>query len=132
MKFVKLSCFLAVLFAVTLPAIAQSRQFDIPFNFYVSGKLMPAGHYRVSTASTMDSSPWSISGTGSSLFMLTQSLESPSKVHPLSLVFWHSGGTYSLVEFWPADHNGRSLLIKPEVKSTILAGNGRYVELGAE
>jgi len=121
-----------MLVAVSLPAIAQSQQFDVPFNFYVSSKLMPAGHYRVSEVSVMDSGPWSISGKGGSLFMLTQSLESPGKVHPRSLVFWHSGGTYSLVQFWPAERNGRILPIKPEVKSTILAGNGRYVELGAE
>src|SRR5208337_272768 len=44
----KVTLFLVLLAAVCLPAVAQKIQLDVPFNFIVAGKFLPAGHYVVS------------------------------------------------------------------------------------
>jgi hypothetical protein len=133
MKLYKVSLFFALLVALSVPVVAQaSLQFDIPFAFVAGDKSLPAGHYRVSPASKADGSPWSISGRDGSVMILTNRLESITTAHAPTMVFWHSGGVYSLVQFWPHEYSGRELLLKPKVKTTILAESGKYYEIGAE
>jgi hypothetical protein len=139
MKFCKVSIFLALLAAVCLPAVAQSQlQAKIPFNFSVAGKSLPAGHYRVTQVVAGEQNVWLVSGHKDGVMMLTNPVESRQKAHPLSLVFWHTGTTYSLVQIWPKGHSGRALLLRSTVKTTVLAEgarsveNGTYVEIAGE
>jgi hypothetical protein len=133
MKLFKVSLFFALLVALSVPVVAQAPlQLDIPFAFSAGGKTLPAGHYWVSPVSKADGGPWCISGRDGSVMILTNRLESNATAHAPSMVFWHSGGIYSLVRFWPRENTGRELLLKPKVKTTILAESGKYVEIGAE
>jgi len=133
MKVFRISLFFALLVAVSLPAVAQTGlQVDIPFNFVAAGKSLPAGHYRVTRAFEMDQILWIISNGHSSLSIITNSVVSPGGSHRPSLVFWHSGEEYSLAQFWTDQHSGRTVNLKPRVKTTILAKSGKYVEIGAE
>jgi hypothetical protein len=132
MKLFKLGFCFALLVAVSLPAVAQATlRANIPFNFTVAGKSFPAGHYRVAKVSY--DFAWSVSdGRGAAAMILTNPVESTGHAHPPSLVFIAVNGTYSLVEFWPTANVGRELLLKPKVKTTILAEGAKYVEIGAE
>ena len=141
MKFCKVSAFLALLVAVCLPAVAQTRlQFDIPFSFSVEGKAMPAGHYEVRQVFTYDQSVWrlSLSGHDSSAILVTNGAESPQKAHEVSMVFCSTAGGYSLVQFWPEGHSRRDLPPRWTVKSTVLADGAKpgdtvkHVEIAAK
>ena len=120
--------------AVTLPAVAEAQlQANIPFNFTVAGKSLPAGQYRVERVFEMNQTVWRVSNWGGAgAMILTNPVESAGRAHPPSMVFLAAGGTYSLVEFWPKAHIGRELRLKPKVKTTILAEGAKYVEIGAE
>ena len=129
MKFCRVSIFLALLVAVCLPAVAQAQiQFNVPFNFSAAGKSLPAGQYRVSEVYR---TAWLVSGYKVGVVMLTNSVESPGKAHRPSLIFWHSGNTYSLVQIWPTEFRGQQLLLKPQVKATVLAQSGKPEESGS-
>jgi hypothetical protein len=134
MKLFKVSFLFALLVAVTLPAVAQAQlQVNIPFIFTVAGKALPAGQYRVARVFEMNQTVWRVSNwRGVGAMILTNPVESVSRAHPPSMVFLAAGGTYSLVEFWPTAKSGRELLLKPKVKTTILAEGAKYVEIGAE
>lgn len=124
-------CF-ALLAALSLSAAAQATlRANIPLNFTVAGKSFPAGHYRVAKVSY--DFAWSVSdGRGAAAMILTNPVESTGHAHPSSLVFIAVNGTYSLVEFWPTANVGREMLLRPKVKTTMLAVGGKYVEIGAE
>jgi hypothetical protein len=111
MKFLKFSLFIALLVAACLPAAAQTQQLrlNIPFDFIVKGKTLPAGHYVAKRLGTIDD----------------------SVSHNLSLIFLKSGDQYSLLQIWDGQHFGRELL-RSNVKQTMVADNGTYVEVGAE
>jgi len=133
MKFRKVSLFFALLVAVCLTGIAQAQiRVNIPFDFTAGKKSLPAGLYRVSPVSDNDQTAWRISNNHGTVMVLTNSVESRKKAHPLSLVFWHSGEGYSLVQIWPSEHSGHDLLLKSKVTTIILAKTGKYVEIGAE
>ena len=134
MKLFKVSFLFALLVAVSLPVVAQAQlQVNIPFNFTVAGKSLPAGQYRVARVFEMDQAVWRVSNwKGAAAIILTNAVESAGRAHPPSMVFLAAGRTYSLVEFWPKAHIGRELLLKPKVKTTILAEGAKYVEIGAE
>jgi len=132
MKLFKIGFFLALVVAVSLPAVAQTRvELNIPFNFVVAGKTLPAGQYRVARVSE-DAHIWRISNDHNAAFIHTDTVQSPFIAHRASLIFWHSDGEYTLTQFWPDAHTGHALVLKPRVKSTLLAKSGERVELGAE
>lgn len=134
MKFSKVSLFFALLVASCLPAVAQANQLllDIPFNFIVKGKTLPAGHYTVKQLGSMDESVWAIEGAHDSAMFLTDPVESPKTAHNPSLVFLKAGDQYSLLQIWGGGHAGREVL-RSHVKQTMVAeGNSQYVEIGAE
>ncbi|HYM77826.1 MAG TPA: hypothetical protein VE377_17760 [Candidatus Dormibacteraeota bacterium] len=132
MKLLKLGLFFALVVAVSVPVVAQTQlKLDIPFNFVVDGKTLPAGQYRVAQVYG-DSHVWSIANNHNSAFIHTNTVQSPLIAHRASLIFWHSGGEYTLARFWPEEHVGDELFLAPRVKSTMLAKSGEYVELGAE
>jgi len=104
---------------------------DIPFNFIAAGKILPAGHYSVVPVFREDRAAWRISNDQASALVLTNSVESPRTEHGRSLVFLQAGGAFSLVEIWDMGHLGREVL-RSNVKQTLVAQGGKYVEIGAE
>jgi len=131
MKCCKLGAFVALLFAVCLPAVAQSGlQIDVPFDFMVSGKTMPAGHYKVQPI-FQNNTAWSLVGEHGSAAVLTNSVESAGTKHNLSMIFLHDGGAYLLSEIWPDGRLGRTVM-EPRVKQTLVAKGDKQVEINAE
>jgi len=132
MKFCKVSLFLALLVAVCFPAVALAEmRLDIPFNFIAAGNSLPPGHYRVVPVFEHDRVGWRVYNDHASVMMLTYSAESPQTAHRPSLVFLQTGGVYSLVQIWPEAHFGREVL-RSNVKQTLVAEGGKYVEIEAE
>jgi hypothetical protein len=134
MKLCKASLFFALLVAVCPTGVAQSQiRLNVPFEFSAGGKSMPAGHYRVGRVDENDQAIWRVSNEHGAVLVLTNSVESPNKAHPPSLVFLYAGDRYFLVQIWgPDEHSGQDLLLKPKVTTVILAKGGKYVEIGAE
>jgi len=133
MKFLKFSLWMALLVAACLPAAAQTGQLrlNIPFDFIVKGKTLPAGHYVVKRLGTIDDSVWTLEGDQASAMFLTNPVESPKVSHNPSLIFLKAGDQYSLQQIWDGQHFGRELP-RSNVKQTMVAENGTYVEVGAE
>ncbi|HXY07931.1 MAG TPA: hypothetical protein VEI52_08750 [Terriglobales bacterium] len=132
MKFLKFSLLVALIVAACLPGFAQSQQLrlNIPFDFVVKGRTLPAGHYIVRRGN-IGEDVWTIeSGQGSAIF-LTNPVESPKKAHNPSLVFVRSGDQYALVQIWDDGHLGRELLLT-NVKQTMVAQGTQLVEVNAE
>ena len=103
---------LALLAAVS--AFGQKLTADIPFEFHLSDKVMPAGHYGVTLDSngvqgllSVDSSIGSARG-----FALTYNIGGDEYAHNEGrLVFKKYGDTYFLSEAWSPDRTqGTSLL----------------------
>lgn len=134
MKLCKFTLALALVAAACLPAAAQSRMsLDIPFDFTVSGKTLPAGHYDVWETSQNSSNGWSIRGEHGVAMIITNSVESPVRQHPLSLVFLRVGDQHFLTQIWNATHSGHELRL-PNMKSLIVAeaDTKQYVEIAAK
>ena len=133
MKFLKFSLWMALLVAACLPAAAQTGQLrlNIPFDFIVKGKTLPAGHYVVKRLGTIDDSVWTLESDQASAMFLTNPVESPKVSHNPSLIFLKAGDQYSLQQIWDGQHFGRELP-RSNVKQTMVADNGTYVEVGAE
>jgi hypothetical protein len=132
MKFLKLSLLLALLVAACVPGVAQTPQLrlNIPFDFMVKGKILPAGHYIVRRGN-IDEGVWTIqSGHGSAIF-LTNPVDSRKVAHSPSLVFLKAGDQYALLQIWDGGQDGRELLIS-NVKNTMVAQNTQLVEINAE
>jgi hypothetical protein len=84
MKFFKVSLFFALLVAVCFPAVAQTGvRAEIPFNFMVAGKNLPAGQYKVEPAWPADHSTWRIYNDHASVVVLTNWDQSPQTAHRL-------------------------------------------------
>jgi hypothetical protein len=131
MKLFKASLFFVLVLAVSLPVQAQ-LQANIPFNFVVAGKSLPAGHYRVTRVSFYDEVAWFISNQHGGVIVHTATAESKNIKHRPSLIFLAADGTYSLARFWSGEDRGRELTLRPKVKTTIVAEGAKYVEIGAE
>jgi hypothetical protein len=132
MKFCKVSLFLALFAVACLPAVAQTRMsLDIPFNFVVAGKSLPAGHYLVLPAFKSDNTAWSIcSDHNDCATVLTQTAASPAE-HRRTMVFLMTSQGYALIQFWPEGDLGRNLTM-PKVKQTLVAERDRYLEIAAK
>jgi hypothetical protein len=133
MKFLKFSLFIALLVAACLPAAAQTQQLrlNIPFDFIVKGKTLPAGHYIAKRLGTIDESVWTLESDQAAAMFLTNPVESPRVSHNPSLIFLKAGDQYSLLQIWDGQHFGREVL-RTNVKQTMVADAGQYVEIGAE
>ncbi|MHB8218430.1 MAG: hypothetical protein ACYDDS_20345 [Candidatus Sulfotelmatobacter sp.] len=133
MKFRKVSLFFALLLAVCITGVAQEQlRVNIPFNFSAGKTSLPAGHYRVAPVDDKNQMAWLVSNERGAVMVLTNSVESPGKAHPPSLVFLHADTGYSLIQIWPSEHSGLDLLLKSKVTTIILSKVGKYVEIGAE
>jgi len=133
MKFLKFSLFIALLVAACLPAAAQTEQLrlNIPFDFIVKGKTLPAGQYIVKRLGTIDDSVWTLQSEQAAAMFLTNPVESRNVSHSPSLTFLRTGDQYSLLQIWDGQHFGRELL-RSNVKQTVVADAGQLVVVGAE
>src|SRR5258707_1018496 len=105
MKLCKVNLFFALLVTVCLSGVAQSQiRLNVPFDFSVGSKSMPAGHYRVVRVDDNDQSAWRLSNEQGSVIMLTNPVDSPNRAHPPSLVFLNAGDRYFLVQIWDSEH----------------------------
>ena len=133
MKLFKLGLSLALFAAVCLPAVAQTElHFNIPFNFVAAGKTMPAGDYKVMPAFHNVNNAWSLIGSDGSVTLLTNSVESAKAAHKCSLVFLRAGGQFSLTQIWSSDPKFGREVMRSNVKRSLLAKGGEYVEVRAE
>jgi hypothetical protein len=84
-KLFKVSFLFALLVAVTPPAVAQATlQANIPFNFTVACKSLPAGQYRVARVFEMNQTVWRVSNwRGAGAMILTNPVESVVPIHPV-------------------------------------------------
>jgi hypothetical protein len=95
------------------PALAQtaSMKVNVPFDFVVNGKTLPAGEYRVDGLST-STSTIAIRNTEQSakLMALTNGCESIEAADASKLVFHRYGSQYFLAQVWSAGSSeGREL-----------------------
>ena len=130
MKFCKMLLALALFAIACLPAAAHAQQFQVPFSFVAAGRAFPAGEYRVEHLT--GDGWWRIYNDRNSMMMLTNSVESPERAHPFSLIFEHVGDTYILHQLWPSQHSGRELFQLNARKSLVAKGATTYVQIGAE
>ena len=121
---------LFVMAGLCLPVAAQTQRLrlEIPFNFAVAGKMLPAGRYEVKRVWNADSIMWTIQGEQASTRIATTSIESPRVSHSPGLMFIESGGTYSLAEIWESEHSGQEVP-RPGTKSTGRVQAGRCLEI---
>jgi hypothetical protein len=132
MKFCKVTLFLALLVAVCLPAVAQTGvRANIPFNFIAAGKSLPAGQYVVVPESMANRTIWRVYNAHAGVSVTTSPAQAQGTAHGPSLVFLQNGGVYSLVQIRTKDNFGRDVL-RSNVKQTLVAEGGKYVEIGAE
>jgi hypothetical protein len=127
---------LVLFLVISLAAVAQSGtqikiQLDIPFNFMVAGKSLPAGHYMVAPLISSDKTAWRIFNDQATATVLTQPEESTGRAHNPSMVFLPTSSGYALVQFWPAAHLGRTLTA-PKVEHALLAETNKYVEISSK
>lgn len=133
MRLFKLGMFVALFAALCLPAVAQTgSRFNIPFNFVAGGKVLPAGDYKVMPLHGDVDSAWSIIGPNGAVMLLTNSVQSTGAGHNTSLVFLRAGGQLSLTQIWYSDPGFGREVRRTNVKRTLLAKGGEYVEVKAE
>ncbi|HET9215423.1 MAG TPA: hypothetical protein VFR18_00500 [Terriglobia bacterium] len=92
------------------PFFAQSRYLsaDIPFDFYISERLFPAGTYTVEPQQNHDAVRLH-DNRGNTMFVMTTGL-SPNAVNSSRLVFHRYGDTNFLASiYWQGYKNGRAL-----------------------
>lgn len=133
MKFCKFTLSLALLTAFCLPMAAQTQgvRANIPFDFVVGAKTLPAGEYSVKPVFHSDSITWVVDGDerGSAVFT-TYAVESAKQAHNPSLIFLQGDGRYFLLQVWGGGHMGRELTHPSTTK--ILVAQDKLVEVAAE
>jgi len=120
-KFTLLS-FLLMLAAVTVSAQSERiRVINIPFNFIVGQKTLPAGEYTLEPNRKDSDNVWllqSKEGHASALFT-TNTVRTSETQEAARLVFHRYGGQYFLSQIWtPGGNTGRQLLM-PRLESQL-------------
>lgn len=128
---------LALLFALGATSFAQSARrtvVQIPFDFVVGQKTLPAGKYRIEPVRREAYTTLEIRGITSraSAFVNTTSIRGGDSQRQPRLVFQKYGETYVLAEVWPAsDGDGRELAQSRRGRATdaeVAAGKARRPE----
>jgi hypothetical protein len=90
---------------------------DVPFNFYVGSKLMPADAYRINQTSNHGIA-WLVSAhTAANQGVTTFNVAGSQQVEPARLVFHRYGEEYFLSEIWSGDGSiGRAVARSPREK----------------
>jgi hypothetical protein len=111
-KFIAVLALLSALGATSFAQSARRTVVQIPFDFVVGGKTLPAGRYRVAPLGYDSYSTWAIRGTNrnAGAIAMTTSIGGGSAQNQSRLVFRKEGGTYFLAEVWTtADKAGRAI-----------------------
>jgi hypothetical protein len=136
MKLSRVSLFFALLVAVCVPAVAQSAKMrlEIPFNFTVAGKSLPAGQYTAVPVLRSDDNVWSICSEHDACANVLTHPETPGlATHPRTMVFVRTTEGYALVQFWPTERLGRNLPMPKE--RILIADDGdkdKYIQVSAK
>lgn len=131
----RLSIFtILVLFAALAASSAYARIFrstvvQIPFDFIVAGKTLPAGEYLVerSTLNSADGLRLISTDKNAGVFVLTTTVQSNWRQSGSKLVFNRYQDQYFLAEFWTSGEATGRALIKSERERTLqreIAKNG--------
>jgi hypothetical protein len=103
---------------------------NIPFDFTVANRTLPAGQYYVVPAFSSNNSSWRIADhRGNGAFLITNGISSPMVDHKVSLLFRKFAGQYALIQFWPSDHEGRNV-VRPKIARTMIA-ESQIVQIAA-
>jgi hypothetical protein len=130
---------IALAFVSALAASAQNPRniiVNIPFDFTVKGKTLPAGEYIISRASTADETSLAMQRKDgkSAAIVLTKPVQSAERQSESQLVFSRYGEHYFLSQVWTAgDNQGRELYKTNQERSleTELAKNSAKPEMVA-
>jgi len=103
----KKATWLVVAVSLVLSGLASSQEWtnsskriiQVPFDFMIANKIVPAGKYQVKAATPFDSSVLTIGNAGSSLYSITYKTEHYAAAAHYSLVFEKYGNRYFLREF---------------------------------
>lgn len=114
---------IALAFVSALAASAQNQRnlvVNIPFEFTVKGKTLPAGEYIVSRGSTIDKTGLIMQrrNGGANAVVLTMSIQSRENQKESRLVFNRYGDHYFLSQVWTSgDQQGRELFKSRQERS---------------
>ena len=125
---------MAALFAFTsLSAYAQGpakhQRFFIPFDFNVGKKVLPAGQYTV-TAATTSVTVQSLDGRHTAVVLPLPTLVAAQGRTQVKLVFNYDGEDYHLSQIWLPDGVGRELKYK-RTDRELARTNTETVEIAA-
>jgi len=122
MRLCKLAVYCALFVAACVPAFCQSGlRVNVPFDFMVGNRAFPAGEYGLRSTTINGTETWRITNDkGNSVYMLTNSADSPIVEHKPSLLFQRFGGRYTLAQFWTNTHSGRQVVI-PNLPKNVIA-----------
>ncbi|HYJ46648.1 MAG TPA: hypothetical protein VEV81_08540 [Pyrinomonadaceae bacterium] len=115
----------ALLVAPSVSAAANATVvFQVPFDFIVAGKTLPAGRYVVVRSTLYSNEILSLRGLDQDegVYALTSTVQSNGAVSDSKLVFTRYEGQYFLAEFWTSGEESGRRLVKSE-KERALARN---------
>jgi hypothetical protein len=105
-----------LLLMTAVPSLAQSANrtvIDIPFDFVVGQKTLPAGQYRIEPVKRDSKTTWEIQRTnnGPSAVVITVPVQARTTQESARLVFQKYDEQYVLAQIWTAgDNDGRELV----------------------
>ena len=127
-KFIAVLALLSALGATSYAQSARRTVIQIPFDFAVGGKTLPAGRYRVEPVGRDSYTTWEIRGTNgrADAIAITTAVGGGAAQYAPRLVFLKEGGTYVLAEVWPAgEKSGRAFAQPRRRTDTQSADAGR-------
>ena len=136
-RFIAVLALLSALGATSFAQSARRTVIQIPFDFVVGQKTLPAGRYRVEPVGRDSYTTWEIRGatTRAGAVVITSAIRGGASQASQSeprLVFQKYGETYVLAEVWPAgDASGRALAQSnhgPAADARAAAGKSRKPE----
>ena len=110
--------------------LAQQGRFNVPFDFAVDGKVLPAGEYRVINESEFIRVQ-KTDGKKTSITLVSRRTGASRKANEIALSFRLTGDQYQLWRVWLPDGLGREVRTKSNVESTV-ASNVKIVEVVAK
>jgi hypothetical protein len=121
-KVIALTALVITVMVSSTVAFAQERQtqVNIPFNFTVGDKALPAGEYLIRRNRKDAETVWAIQhkDSGKTVLFLTRSVQSAETQGNAKFVFRKYDDLYSLSEFWTAGTNtGREIQVTDRERS---------------
>ncbi len=116
------SCILLLACASVQAQSAPTLVADIPFDFTIAKKSLPAGRYIVQSGSSDGKITRLIHSSDNdvSMYLLTNSVQTSTAPEQGKLVFRRYGDQYFLAQIWtPGDNYGRELPIRHKERVTI-------------